>query len=215
MLDLAVMHAASFLGKFLAHVISAFDDVIAQLLELLAQLDLFLGNNGNRRFLRFRRRRRRFSATAQGRRHDGFFHLGRAAHGTCHKAARGLAVERGRIVEPAFEGVAGFATQPVTTHAGPPTTWRCVGSAMGSRISNRRPCWSEGMRARAAAPSAGSMSAKMTPGSVPPSARMRPQGSITSEWPKVSRPFSCLPPWAAANTKQPFSIARERISTCQ
>ena len=69
--------------------------------------------------------------------------------------------------------------------------------------------------ARAAATSAGSISAMTTPGSVPPSARMRPQGSTTSEWPKVSRPFSCLPPCAAANTKQPFSIARARISTCQ
>ena len=44
---------------------------------------------------------------------------------------------------------------------------------------------------------------------------MRPQGSTISEWPKVSRPFSCLPPCAAANTKQPFSMARARISTCQ
>ena len=42
-----------------------------------------------------------------------------------------------------------------------------------------------------------------------------PQGSTISEWPKVSRPFSCLPPCAAANTKQPFSIARARTSTCQ
>ena len=43
-------------------------------------------------------------------------------------------------------------------------------------------------------------SASTTPGSVPPSARMRPHGSTTSEWPKVSRPFSCLPPCAAAST---------------
>ena len=53
------------------------------------------------------------------------------------------------------------------------------------------------------------------PGSVPASAMMRPQGSTISEWPYVSRPFSCLPPCAAAKTKQPFSMARARIRTCQ
>ena len=35
----------------------------------------------------------------------------------------------------------------VADHASPPTTCRCVGSAIGSRISKRRPCCSEGMRA--------------------------------------------------------------------
>ena len=68
----------------------------------------------------------------------------------------------------------------------------------------------------AAAISAGSISAITTPGSVAPSATMRPQGiHARSEWPKVSRPVSRLPPGAAANTKQPFSMARARISTCQ
>ena len=54
----------------------------------------------------------------------------------------------------------------------------------------------------------GSISAMTIPGSVPPSAMIRPQGSTISEWPYVSRPFSCLPPCAAAKTKQPFSMAR-------
>ena len=48
---------------------------------------------------------------------------------------------------------------------------------------------------------AGSIVAVITPGSVPPSARTTPHGSTISEWPKVSRPFSCRPPCAAANTK--------------
>src|SRR5262249_49600071 len=151
-LDLAVVHAARLLGEFLANVIGVLDDVIAQLFELLAYLDLFLGDDGDRRLVGFGRWSG-FTLAAQRRRHDGFFHFRRAAHRTRTEPARRLPVERGGIVEPAFESVAGLATERVADHAGPPTTWRCVGSAMGSRISNRRPCWSEGIRARAAATS--------------------------------------------------------------
>jgi hypothetical protein len=46
-------------------------------------------------------------------------------------------------------------------------------------------------------------------------AMTRPHGSTTSECPNVARPFSWSPPCAAANTNEPFSIARARISTCQ
>src|SRR5262249_5980081 len=151
---------------------------VAQLLELLAQLDLFLGDDRDRFLLLLGGDSRFAPAAAQRRRHDGFFHLCRAAHGTSHEPACRPAVEGGRIIEPAFEGVAGLAGERVTNHAGPPTTCRWVGSAIGSRISNRRPCCSEGMRARADATSARSISARTTPGSVPPSARTRPQGSI-------------------------------------
>src|SRR5674476_1387071 len=54
-----------------------------------------------------------------------------------------------RILKPAFEVVAFVADQGVTDHSAPLTTCRWVGSAIGSTISKRRPCWSEGMRARA------------------------------------------------------------------
>lgn len=40
-------------------------------------------------------------------------------------------------------------------------------------------------------------------------------GSMISECPKVSRLFSCRPACAAANTKQPVSMARARSSVCQ
>ena len=50
-------------------------------------------------------------------------------------------------------------------------------------------------------------------GSVPRLRPESPQGAMISEWPKVSRLFSCRPPCAAANTKQPFSMARARSST--
>ena len=60
-----------------------------------------------------------------------------------------------------------------------------------------------------------SISARNTPGSTPPSARISPQGAMISECPYVSRLFSCMPACAAANTKQPFSMARARNSVCQ
>ena len=47
------------------------------------------------------------------------------------------------------------------------------------------------------------------------SSRTSPQGSTTSEWPKVWRPSSCRPTCAAATTNRPASIARARSRTCQ
>src|SRR3972149_34806 len=64
--------------------------------------------------------------------------------------------------------------------------------------SNSRPALSAGMRARASAEAARSISAKMTPGSSPASARISPQGETIRLCPKVARPFSCSPPWVAA-----------------
>src|SRR5712691_554236 len=200
-LDLAVMHAPRLFGKFPAHVVGVLDQVIAQLLELRAQLAFLLGNDGDRRLLRgaFRlggalrrglallRLRRgldhRLAAAPERWRHDRLLDLGRAADRAGHEPARHLLVVSGGIGEPALERVARFADEGVADHAEPRTACRCAGSTIGSIISNRRPCSSDGRRARAAATSAGSTSAKMTPGSVSPSARTRPQGSTTSEWP--------------------------------
>src|SRR6266851_3137222 len=223
MLDLAVMHLSRFLGKFLADVIGVLDDVVAQLLELGAQLAFLRrqhrdghpwlrGRGGCRRLgcHHFARRAPRHAG-----RHDRLADLGRAADRAADQAARRLLVVGARAFEPALEAVAAVAAQRIADHVGPPTTWRCEGSAIGSKISKRRPCCSEGMRARASAIAARSTSASTTAGSTPPSASTRPHGSIASEWPNVSRPFSWVPPWAAANTKQPFSMARARSSTCQ
>ena len=59
-LDLAVMHAARLFGTFAADIIGVLDQVVAQLLELRAQLALLLGNHGDRGLLggAFRRIRR-------------------------------------------------------------------------------------------------------------------------------------------------------------
>src|SRR5262249_6734529 len=93
----------------------------------------------------------------------------------------GLLVVGCRVLEPTVECVPVVARQRVTDHAGPRTACRWAGSAIGPMISNRRPCWSDGIFARAAVTSAGSITARITPGSVSPSARMRPQGSTIRE----------------------------------
>src|SRR5262245_13495828 len=89
------------------------------------------------------------------------------------------------------------------------------GSGPAIATSTSRPCLSAGMRARASAEAARSISAKITPGSSPPAASNSPQGETIRVWPKVERPFSCKPPWGAASTNVPVSIARARISTWQ
>src|SRR5205814_7664352 len=101
--------------------------------------------------------------------HDGFVDLGRAAGRATDQPARCLPVVSGGALEPAFEAMALVAAERVSDHVGPPTTWRCVGYAIGSKISKRRTCCSGGMWARAAATSARSTSAITTSGSVPPS----------------------------------------------
>src|SRR6185437_2397599 len=229
MLGFAVVHLARFFRKFRADVVGILGEMVAKLLKLGTEFPFLRRNHRDgrrrrgggsfgcrgRRGRRFDERTALLRATGQPRRHDRLFHLGRAALRTGHKAALGLLFESGRILEPAFESVALLANECVSDHSAPRITCRWAGSAMGSTISKRRPCCSDGMRARALATSAGSISAMTIPGSIPPSAMMRPQGSTISEWPNVSLPFSCVPPCAAAKTKQPFSIARLRMRTCQ
>src|SRR5262245_45971865 len=202
-LDLAVMHLARLLGKFLPDIVGVLGQVLAQLLELLAELALLRRHHGDRcrrfgrghggRNLRRRGRVRRRGGhlapllrTRELRRHQRFLNLGGAALRTGDEAALGLLVVGRGVLEPALESVPLLAGQRIADHDGPRTACRWTGSAIGSMISNRRPCWSEGIFPRAAATSAGSIEASTTPGSVPPSARMRPQGSTTSEWPSVA-----------------------------
>src|SRR5262249_52044209 len=118
------------------------------------------------------------------RRHQRLLNLAAAADRAGHEAALGLLVVGRRIGKPAFEAVALLASERVTDHRSPPMALNVTGSASGSTMSNRRPCCSEGTRPRAAATSAGSTLATTMPGSVPPSATIRPQGSTISECPK-------------------------------
>src|ERR1044072_4971851 len=168
--------------------------MVAQLLQLFAELALLrrdhcdrrrrLGGGRRGRGLLDGRHDRPALFRARGaRRHDGLLDLRGAAERARHKPALGLLVVGGGVLEPALELVALVADEIVANHPSPPTTWRCVGSAIGSRIPKRRPCCSDGIRPRAVDTSAGSMSAEMTPGSVPPSALTRPHASTTSECP--------------------------------
>src|SRR5262249_42591889 len=240
MVDLAVVHLARFLGKLLPDVIGVLGQVIAQLPELRSEFALLRRHHRDRRLggigrgcpghrrlgrrrlgcgrlgrWRWRRASAAFLGAGKRRRHDRLLDLAVAAGGAGHQPALGLLVVGRRIGKPALEGMALRANERVTDHRSAPTALNGTGSASGSTISNRRPCCSEGMRPRAAATSAGATLPVTSPGPGPPSAPPRPHGATISEWPKVARPFSCMPPWAAANTKQPFSIARARISTCQ
>src|SRR5580704_14392070 len=232
----AIVHLAGLLGKSRADILGIADKVVAQILKLAAELLLLRRDHGNgcrrprrggsrRHGPRSNRRgrsrrcrkgrlclRSRRVGARKARRHQGLFHLGAAAEGAGDEAALRLLVISGRVRKPAFEFVPLVADQGIADHQ---TTRRCAGSARGSMISKRRPCWSEGIRERAAATAAGSISAITTPGSMSPSARMRPHGSMTIECPKVSRPTSWRPPCAAASTKQPFSMAPARLRLCQ
>src|SRR6516225_8906529 len=225
---LPVVHLAGFLGEFAADIIGVAGEMLAQFLELLAKLALMRRHhcNGGRGRLcwccsgsiasHWRGRSHiTFSRAREARRHDRLADLARSANRAGHESALDLPFVGRGARKPALECVAALAGQCIPNHAGPRTTCRWAGAAEGPTTSNRRPCSREGTFARAAVTRAGSMVARTTPGSAAASAIIRPQGSTMSEWPKVSRPFSCLPPCAAAKTKQPFSIARARLRTCQ
>src|SRR5439155_23887662 len=104
MLGLAVMHLARFLGKFLADIVGIRRQVIAQLLQLLAELVLLRRDHRDRAAIRRRgvgvrrrgllahRDRRAFVLARKARRHDGLLDLGRAAHRTLDQLALGLLV---------------------------------------------------------------------------------------------------------------------------
>src|SRR5207302_11223023 len=196
--DVAVVHLARFFGEFLSDIVGVLGEVLAQLLELCAELALLRGHEGDRRLgfaaslcrrlaSRSGRLGRRRSGMAtllsagETRAHDRLLDFDVAADRAAHQAARPLLVVSRGILKPAFEGVSLGAGKRVANHRSPPAAWSGVGSAIGWTISKRRPCCSEGMRPRALTTSAGSMLAITTPGSVPPSARIPPQGSTTSE----------------------------------
>src|SRR6267154_6279429 len=124
-----------------------------------------------RRFVGGRRRLRALARSGQPRAHDLLLDLGGSADRAGDERALGLLVVGGGILEPAFEGMAFGADQRITDHRGSPSARKASGSAIGSIISNRRPCWSEGTRPRAAATAAGSICASTMPGSTSPSAR--------------------------------------------
>src|ERR1700730_18194656 len=115
--------------------------------------------------------------------HDGPLDLGRTAGGTVHQFALFLDFIGGGALKPALERMAALTAQVVPDHADPRTRCRCSGPALGSAMPKRRPCCSDGTDLRAASTFAGSIFARNTPGSTPPSARISPHGAMISEWP--------------------------------
>src|SRR3954447_7512648 len=115
------------------------------------------------------------------RSHDGLLDLAVAAGRTGDESAFDLLVIGRGIRKPAFERMAFGADERVENHRVLPTARNGTGLAMGSAISKRRPCCSDGTRPRALATSAGSIVAMTMPGSVPPSATIWPHGSTINE----------------------------------
>src|SRR5205807_6658453 len=103
------------------------------------------------------------------RSHDGALDLDRAAGRATYELALLLAFIGSRALKPAFEGMAPLAAQAVADHAEPRTRCRCSGPALGSAMPKRRPCWSDGTLLRAVSTLEGSILARNTPGSTPPS----------------------------------------------
>src|SRR4029079_12600967 len=203
----AVMHLARFLREFPPDVFGVLCQMIADFAQLLPQFALLRRQhrNGRCRGSCFRGRglRRLFpalSGRAEIWRHDRFRDFGRGAAWTGYQLALGLLLVTGAVGKTALECVALLADKRVADHDWPRTMRKCAASAAGASTSKRRPCCSEGIFARAAATSAGSISVMITPGSVSPSARMRPHGSTMSEWPSVERGRSCWPARAARET---------------
>src|SRR5579872_4446374 len=163
--------------------------MIAQLLELGPQLVLLRRHHGDRRLFAGGWCRHgcghliALAGSREARAHDLLLDLTRAAVRAGDELLLGLLVVGRGALEPAFEGVPLRANERVADHRGSPTARNLTGSARGSVISKRRPCCREGTRPRALATAAGSTLATTTPGSTPPSARMRPHGSTMSEWP--------------------------------
>src|SRR5690606_26570482 len=106
--------------------------------------------------------------------HDLLFDLRGIARRTGNQILLPLLVEILGRAEPAFEAVSGFARQRVTNHDALPTRCSRAPSFDGATTSNRRPCSSAGILRRASATCAKSISAIVTPGSMPASAITRP-----------------------------------------
>src|SRR6185312_16443242 len=115
--------------------------------------------------------------------HDRLLDLDGMADRAAHQLAPDLGFIGGRALEPAFERMVAVAAERVADHADPRTRCRCSGPALGSAMPKRRPCCSDGTVLRAVSTLEGSILARNTPGSTPPSARISPQGATISEWP--------------------------------
>ena len=157
MLDLAVVHLARLLGKFLADIVGILGEVVAQLLQLRAELALLRrhhrdrGGSGAVGAAAARRcaggaHRRAFPCAREPRRHDRLLDLGGTAHRAGDEAALDLLVVGGGVLEPAFELVAFSQTsvyrimRASAPHAGgpaPPSARRSRNAAMLQRGNAR------------------------------------------------------------------------------
>src|SRR5919106_4790774 len=119
--------------------------------------------------------------TCDGGRHGRLFDVAASATRTGHGARADLLLVGSARAEPGIEIMPPIADECVTNHEASLRAGSGKGPATSK--SNSRPCLRFGIRARASAEAARSRSAKITPGSSPPSARTSPQGETIRLWP--------------------------------
>src|SRR6185312_10864464 len=159
------------LGRHVAavHRASRVRELVADPSGILEQLGLCGGEPGERIVRALSRHPRRL------------LDIRRLAERTFDQAGAALLLIVGVRSEPGFERLSAIPALKVEDDH------RVTASGMGRR-------WlSAGMRERTSEMRLRSMSAKPTPGFSPMSSNTSPQGSTTSEWPKVWRPSSCRP----------------------
>src|SRR5205823_13935696 len=133
-------------------------------------------------------------------RHRRLADVRRLANRALHEAGLALLFVVGVRLEPCFERLAAVTALKIEDDH------MVTASGIGLR-------WlSAGMRERTSEMRLRSISANPTPGFSAMSSSTSPHGSITRLWPKVWRPSSCRPTWAAATTNRPASMARARSS---
>src|SRR3990170_4492954 len=171
-LGLPVMHLAGLLGEGRADMLGIGLKMGAEILEEGIGL---LAPGRLKRLGRFGR------PSPHGRGHGRLLHLGAAATGTDHGAGAGLLVVGVARSEPGVEVMAPIADEREADHEA--SLRATCGERPAISTSNSRPCLSAGMRARASAEAARSISAKIPPGSSPASARISPHGETIRLWP--------------------------------
>src|SRR5690606_6568066 len=203
-LGFAEVDSPRFLREPVADIVGILTDLPGQCPELGQCLTLRL-THGERNLFLLRTGR-------DCRRHQRLVHLARTTGRAIDEPTLLLRLEIIVGAEPAFKFVLTLTDERKANHDAAPLIF----SPPALATANSRAFFRLGILRRAASTSAVSIVAVMTPGSsCPASARIRPHGSTMIEWPKVSRPSSCLPPCAAATTKAPFSMALALSNTCQ
>ena len=138
-------------------------------------------------------------------------HIFRTTKGAGHQVPLDLFFKRRTIPEPAIKLMALVTDEVISNHNALDNYSAAVGFKLKARAFLRA-----GIRPRSRFTNSFIHLKQQNPGFRIPARRyLSPRMLPTRLWPKVCLPLSCAPPCAAANTKLPVSMARERNRTCQ